>query len=205
MKAITIRLYGPYEAMIKKMFEQQNPGCNEALECFLDLRVQSIRELRHYFSRAELTALVDMMNGTMFDPRFAVQKSALIHQVEDKELYDKMSALWKVDVKKLIAKIEAMPTALAFFLVYEIHRFWDEPEAYGSPSPNLEKFLDEYTRLRYRAQPFGADPDRCETFDTFEAACEYLANERNEDIKMFKNAVDWYNLSGCEKTFIYEE
>ena len=142
---MTIRLYEPYESMFQKLFEQPNPACQEAVLCFLDLRVQSVRELRGLFTRAELTALVDMYNGTMFDSRFAVQKQTLLAQIEDSELYNKISDRWKINISTLVLKVESMSTNQAFFWVYEIHRFWDEPAAYGSPSPDLEKFLNEYT------------------------------------------------------------
>jgi hypothetical protein len=56
----------------------------------------------------------------------------------------------------------------------------------------------------FQAQPFEADPDRTEVFNTLSEACEYIIKERGEDISMFRDAEEWYRLEGFKKTFIEE-
>jgi predicted 3-demethylubiquinone-9 3-methyltransferase (glyoxalase superfamily) len=74
-----------------------------------------------------------------------VNPEVVLAGLEDAEKFDHLSDRWGIDFEVLINKIKSLSVAGLYFLQEEIDRFWNEPSAYGAPSPDLELFLDKFT------------------------------------------------------------
>jgi hypothetical protein len=96
------------------------------------------------FTRQELCYLVDIQNATIFEPRIAVSHRTWIATIEDSDELDKTGEKWKVDVAQLIEKVNKLTSSEVYFWRLAINRFWQVEDAYGSPAPDLKKFLDDY-------------------------------------------------------------
>lgn len=142
--ATTVRITEDLEKKYKALYGTKTTGAQEAVECFLYLRAHTLAGLKCYFTKNELSALIDIQNGTIMQSQFAISKEVLIAEIQDSNKIEGLAARWGININKLISKIGNLFAAQVYFLQSEINRFWNVPEAYGSPSPDLEKFLDEY-------------------------------------------------------------
>lgn len=141
----SIRISPQSDAELKKLYGSAYAGGTRATEAFLWLRRYTLKGLKGKLTRNELSALTDIQNGLIFEEQFAVNHSAFIAQIEDSDWFDHIGERWQVDVKALIKKVEQMTTCEIFFLQEEIDRFWNVEKAFGSPNPDLEKFLGTLT------------------------------------------------------------
>lgn len=78
-------------------------------------------ELELSFSTAELNAIFDSCNGTIFEPFTA--DPGICHNVQD-ALLDGLGDKWEVDGDKLVAKLRKLTPAQSWALVEKIERYW---------------------------------------------------------------------------------
>jgi hypothetical protein len=96
------------------------------------------------FTKKELSYLVDIQNATIFEARMAVSNRTWIAEIEDSDELDHMGEKWEVDARDIIKKVNNLTSSDIYFWRLAINRFWQVESAYGSPMPNLEKFLDDF-------------------------------------------------------------
>lgn len=113
-----------------------------AIETVLLQRKMAIRGLKGKFNREEIISIADIYNGIIFEKSWMGSKTAMIAELEDAEKFDSISSRHQVDLNALIEKINCLNDNEVFYLNYEIYRFWNVENAYGSPSPDLEKLID---------------------------------------------------------------
>lgn len=142
MKQITIRLD---DQVVSRYSDYKNitSAVTQAAESFYVLRRYTLEELKGRFSHAEIVGLCDMFNGTIIQPEMSV-KSVLLAQLEDAENFDNLSARHGFKYSELKEKIEGLTASQVFFLIHEIDRFWNDPVAYGSPTPEMKKLLKTF-------------------------------------------------------------
>lgn len=140
MKAITIRLNEKTVSAYETDYKNATSAATQAAESFWIIRRYALNELKGIFSKEEITALCDIFNGTIIQPEFS-NKSVLIAQLEDSEKFEDISSRHGFDYEKLQSKIEQLTSAQVFFLIHEIDRFWNDPQAYDSPSPDINKLV----------------------------------------------------------------
>lgn len=127
-----------------------NENGRSAIDGFLNLYYSWDANLKRgdgkIFSRKELCYLVDIQNGTIFDARIAVSHRTWIAEIEDSDELDRMGEKWEVKAKDIIEKVNGLNSADVYFWRLTIQRFWQVEDAYGSPAPDLEKFLDDFAK-----------------------------------------------------------
>ncbi len=126
-----------------RLYGKPTSGASRAGNAFVHLRAATLHELKGKFTRAELSAMIDNLNAVMFEPAYAANKNMLRAGIEDGQQYDGVLTKWNVSPDVLFEKINNISAAQCYFLLDEIDRFWNEPVAWGSPSPDMEAFLDE--------------------------------------------------------------
>ena len=141
----SIRLSPQTDAELVKLYGSAYAGGTRATEAFLWLRRYALKGIRGKFTKNELSALIDIQNGSIFEEQFAVNHSAFIAHIEDANEFEGIGRRWDIDIKVLIEKVNHLNTCEIFFLQEEIDRFWNVEKAFGSPNPDLEKFLGTLT------------------------------------------------------------
>lgn len=140
MSTTTIRVNTISLESAASMYESKQQGVDRCLAGYLSLQIRTIYELKGIFEGSEIKLLADAFNGTLLSPDM-MHKSILIAQIEDAEQYDNLGAKWEVNIPQLVDKAKTLTNAQAYFLIDEIYRFWNVPDAYGSPDPDLDKLL----------------------------------------------------------------
>lgn len=143
-QALQIYLAPEMRERYAEFYGKPTTGAARAGNAFLHIRAATLHELKGMFTRAELSAMIDNLNAVIFEPAYAVNKNMLKAGIEDGQKYDGVLTKWNVNPDRLFEKIDKLTSAQCYFLLDEIDRFWNEPVAWGSPSPDLEAFLNEY-------------------------------------------------------------
>ena len=126
------------ESTLKAMsqtFETTYRGLRLTTESFFVLRNYAQKELRGLFTGDELSALVNMFSGAIFDPRLA-SAQVLKATIEDTQRYESAVSVYGADPESLLAKIDMLSDNLAFWIVFECNNFWYSPGEH-----DLEEFL----------------------------------------------------------------
>ncbi len=140
--AITIRtenLAPGLEEKLGEIFDNKTTGGEIIIDSFLYLRRDTLQELKGIFTKEELTGLIALRNGTIFEPQFSCNAKFLLAELEDAEKFDNQSKNFSFDYKKLIAKIQKLTSAQVYFLLLEINRFWNKESA-------KENSLDDFIK-----------------------------------------------------------
>ncbi len=88
-------------------------------------------KMQDTFTRGELSLMVDLCNGTVFQPLTVI--NGVSGNVADAE--DFYFEKWKCDRKELLAKLDKLTPCQHFALVDAIERFWSEI----ARSPSLDQ------------------------------------------------------------------
>jgi len=119
-------------------------GTEKAVDAYVALRPRIIQDTMKKFSRSELSAMIDTLNGTMFQSQFASKPQMLAYEMEDGDKYDEIGEKWEIDVDLLVNKIKLLNPASCYFMQEEINRFWYNENEYGGPGKKLDNFLAKY-------------------------------------------------------------
>lgn len=114
---------------------------NNAVETFLRLRSNSLKEIKGIFTKPEIVGMIDAFNGTMIGNIPIPAKDMLSAQMEDSETYDFSSTRHGYEITALLSKIDNLTTAEAEFWLQELVRFWEE---LSSQPDSLDKFIENY-------------------------------------------------------------
>lgn len=139
MKKVNIELQEEKVQQIAALFTSQKEGLTQSVENYLVLRASTLNSLKGLFNREELITLLDLHNGTMYEPRFT-SPSILQAHLEDGELLEGTCTRQGSDYKVLNEKISKLSHAQSLFLIEECWRFWNV-ETYGQEINNfISKF-----------------------------------------------------------------
>ena len=130
---------------LTKLHGSVSAGTEKAVESYIQLRPRIMIELKGFFTKAELSLIIDAYNGTIFDPRMAGNNNVLTASIEDAITFDNIAEKWEVEPPILFEKIAQLNATQTYFLLEEIDRFWNNKNAYGAPNPNLDIFLKEFS------------------------------------------------------------
>lgn len=123
-KNITIRLDEQQAEQLKKNYGQISTAAQLILEPHERLRKTAMAELQGYFTREELTALVDSQNGTMLTPDFIYNKTFFLAQLEDFEQLENGISRHGADADALMDKVRNLNSGVVYLLVMDIMTFW---------------------------------------------------------------------------------
>ena len=129
---------------ITSKYDSANSGVNRSLYLLENLEKRLAAEIRSVFTEDELKAILDANNGTMISEPFWGSQRAMVIQMEDGDEYDQVGKKWSVSVPVICEKIMALSPAAFLFFHEDIYRYWNEPPAYGSPSPSIVSFIKKY-------------------------------------------------------------
>ena len=139
---ISARLSSETVERLKKI-HQESP-LRKAVEAYLSLRTQTLAEMKGRFTKNELACLVDIQYGVALEPLELVTKRRWLASIADADSLDGIAGKWEISLDDLIEKVKQLHPAEAFFWQEIIDIFWNNPKAYGSPAPDLGKFLDDW-------------------------------------------------------------
>lgn len=94
-------------------------------EGFLAIRNHTLLELKGIFTRDELVALTDSLNGTLLEENFKPNKSMAIAHLEDFEQFENGISRHGANSDQLLAKVGNLTAAQIYFLQEEILKFWN--------------------------------------------------------------------------------
>lgn len=134
----SFRIDQPTKEELSQIWGSVSAGATKAVEAYVNLRKRVLQDMKGYFSKDELTALVDNQNGTIFSPDLFSISGTWVHGVEDGIKYDGLDSRWNIDRDDLIEKLNALSDVQAYFMREEIDRFWSDTDS------DLEEFVSKY-------------------------------------------------------------
>ncbi len=134
---------------ITSRYASANGGVNRALYLLENLEKRLTAEIRGLFTEDQLKAILDANNGTLISEPFWGSQRAMVIQMQDGDEYDQLGKKWGVSIEAICNKINKLSPAAFLYFHEEIYRFWNEPPAYGSPSPSITSFIEKYTSHGY--------------------------------------------------------
>lgn len=138
MKKVIISISQTDAKKINSMYPTQKEGIETAMQNYLAIRDNALRELQGIFTREELIALVDMYNAIIYDPRFAGPQFLQI-QIEDAEAFESTVTRQSANLEQLIEKVKNLTHAQSLVLIEECWRFWNVGE-----HKNLDDFVKRF-------------------------------------------------------------
>jgi hypothetical protein len=115
----------------EKMYGKKITGLQIAAAGYFDIQRRTLEEIRGVFTRNELYAIADNLNGVMRDPRMMCDARMLVLHLIDGEKYEGVLSKWEISApskKKGAAffdKLEALTSAQCYFLQDAVFRFWE--------------------------------------------------------------------------------
>lgn len=135
-KNATIRLQDETHEFLKSNFEGIQSGISLIVEPFDRLLRITISELKGFFTREELIAILDSQNGVMLTPDFIYNKAFWVAQLEDFEMLENGISKHGAVPNDLFAKIKTMPSVQVYYFIIDIHLFWNS-------NRNMNAYLDK--------------------------------------------------------------
>jgi hypothetical protein len=120
----SIRITDDSEKFLTPLFDNRNEAIQAAIDAYNSIRRYTLKELTGIFTREEIIAMVDNLNGTMLQPEYQANKDIYIAHLEDGEKFEYLSDRFKIDFTTLKTKVGGLTAAQIFFLQAEIERFW---------------------------------------------------------------------------------
>jgi hypothetical protein len=113
----TKRLYEKYGSVYQ--------GLKRAVSGYNALQPSTLAEIRGLFSREEVVAMTDSLNGTILDEGHMCSPAVMLFGFSDSERLDGRFTAHGADFSAFEAKFEGLTSAQCFFLIEEIRRFWE--------------------------------------------------------------------------------
>ena len=121
---ITVRLSPAAEKAIAGE-KNKSAAISHAVECWATCERQAMLSLQGRFSCAELSAFIDVLNGTIIPDS---QASALRFAFEDACKLDGLDQKWKIKKDATLAIFDRLNTAEWIVLVDFCRDFWEVPK-----------------------------------------------------------------------------
>jgi hypothetical protein len=138
MKKTTIVLNDLAARYFEEDFKSVAAGAQHAAENYYQLKGQTARELKGRFTRQELIAMIDSLNGLFHTPMTQSSVQMFLIGMTDSEELDGTFTRHEADWNAFKAKAEQLTSAQVFFLQQLIKEFWDVP----NDARNLDGWVD---------------------------------------------------------------
>lgn len=142
IKSVTIRVSEETIAAAERTYGAKVTGLQAAGEGYFEIHRRTVAELRGIFTAAELSAIVDNMNGVGLTRQFQANAQILWAHLEDGNTYEYLFSKWGVDAAELEKKVRSLTAAQAYFLQEEANLFWYGPDK--SEMKNLSDFVKKF-------------------------------------------------------------
>jgi len=100
------------------------------------------REVTGMFTRQELIAMIDALNGTLINREILFVPGWLVIEMQDAEALDGTCSRHGADAGELIAKLDTLNHTQAYALYNLIRGFWMSDDQ----SRDLDRFVDQYAK-----------------------------------------------------------
>lgn len=137
-KNATIRLPEEVQEKLKANFGGIQSAVSLIVEPFEKLRRVTMNELKGYFTKEELTSLIDSQNGVLLTPDFIYNKSFLLAQLEDFESLEAGITRHEANPSVLFTKLKNLSNSQVYFLLLDLHIFWNTDK-------QLVPYVNEFT------------------------------------------------------------
>lgn len=121
--------------------QDEKKAINNALELFIELKNHAAYSFRGVFTAQELRGIISSLNGTMFEPKFAIIKDAFIAHLEDSERFESISSNFSFSFSQLLEKVKSLNQFQLCFLQEDISNFWQHQ---ASKEGSLDSFIKKY-------------------------------------------------------------
>lgn len=128
MKNITIRLNETTIKAAENTYGAKVTGAQKAVEGFFAIQRRTLYSIGRRFSKNELLAIMDNLNGLMPNPDMMCSGPILAHHLLDGNTYEGLFQKWSIDPDDFIERVTALQPSEAFFLQDAIYRAWQEPD-----------------------------------------------------------------------------
>ena len=137
-KNATIRLPEEVQNDLKQNFGGIQSAISLIVEPFQRLKTVTLLELKGYFTREELIALIDSQNGVLLTPDFIYNKSFLLAQLEDFEMFENGISRQSANPADLFSKIDKLAQSQVYYLLLDIHVFWQSGKVLSEYLENFD-------------------------------------------------------------------
>ena len=124
MANITIRLTPQVDKYLATA-KNKSAAANRAIESWIVTEKRARRSIAGVFASSELTAILDVLNGTIIDPAYA---DSIAHEFEDGCALDGLDKKWHLDKFVTLAKMEKLSHPEWIILAQWAATFWENPE-----------------------------------------------------------------------------
>lgn len=115
-----------------------------ALEGYATLRRLTLHSLKGIFTREEMLALTDRGRSLLVQQWHMGRKDVFLSGISDFQRLENGVREQGADYAALVQKVKSLSEQQIYFLEDEINRFWNDDSAYGSPTPDFEKFYNDW-------------------------------------------------------------
>ena len=122
MKQVSPKIDDQVHAWYVRLFDTPNQGVSYVLEAFPTLYARTLSELRGKFIQAELSLILDVLNGLLLTPQFAGQH--LQGSVTDAIAIEGIDRKWGVTATTLLEKISRLTLTQVAVLEIWAKGFW---------------------------------------------------------------------------------
>jgi hypothetical protein len=113
-------------------------------EAFLVVQQATLNELKGKFTKAEILAICDNLNGTLLVPNYQYQAQIFWANLNEANELDGLFAKWKLDAVGFETKVLSLTAAQCFFIQQAVSKSW---ETNLDTSDTNEKFRELFAKL----------------------------------------------------------
>ena len=183
-KNITVRLSPAAEKAISAE-KNKSAAISKAVECWATCERQAMLSLKGKFTSAELSAFIDVLNGTSIP---ASQASALRFEFEDACHLDGLEQKWSIKKPATLAIFDTLSPAEWIVLVDFCRSFWSNPEQ------NLAEFVKTLAKKTFRVREKEAG-NPIEEFFTFVEAENAIKKYEKDDKEEGNYTPNFYEIA----------
>ena len=143
-KMVSIRASADAIREAEKIYGAKVTGFQEAVEGYFEIYRRTLEELKGRFSRDELCAVADNMNGVMLTKQFQANPKMLWVHLLDGDQYEGLFAKWGVDREAFGEKILALTAAQCYILQEAAYLFWYSGDK--TALRELDDFVNKFTQ-----------------------------------------------------------
>lgn len=126
MKNVNFRVDDTLAGLMDDCYTSKGGAAEKIIPAFFQIRKYTLTELKGIFTREEITALADSLNGTLQDANFQANKGVARAHLQDFEIYQYGVSRHGAALPELLEKIASLTASQVYFLQEEINIMWEK-------------------------------------------------------------------------------
>ncbi|CAL1518221.1 hypothetical protein [Chitinophaga sp. MM2321] len=123
-KSITFRVSEELEKQINNLYDSKGGAAEKIVPAYFELRKYSLGEIKGFFTKEEVNALTDSLNGIIQEVDFQANKGIAIAHLYDFQQYESGISRHGATPDILLDKVNKLTASQVYFLQEEINIFW---------------------------------------------------------------------------------